>query len=112
MLIPDVNLLVYAYNEDAPFHAAAKTWWETRLSEVEPVGWHGWPCWVSCESCPIVESWRARCRLMKRWGTAGRGLACRTSALCFQVRATWTFSEACLRGLLGPIWSRTRTWPR
>ncbi|MYE25470.1 MAG: type II toxin-antitoxin system VapC family toxin [Gammaproteobacteria bacterium] len=38
MLIPDVNLLVYAYNEDAPFHAVAKTWWETRLSEVEPVG--------------------------------------------------------------------------
>lgn len=38
MLIPDVNLLVYAYNEDAPFHTAAKAWWETRLSEAEPVG--------------------------------------------------------------------------
>lgn len=38
MLIPDVNLLVYAYNEDAPFHAAAKAWWETRLSGNEPVG--------------------------------------------------------------------------
>ena len=38
MLIPDVNLLVYAYNADAPFHAAAKAWWETRLSEDEPVG--------------------------------------------------------------------------
>ena len=43
MLIPDVNLLVYAYNEDAPFHAAAKAWWETRLSEDEPVGL----AWVS-----------------------------------------------------------------
>ena len=38
MLIPDVNLLVYAYNEDAPFHAAAKAWWETQLSGNEPVG--------------------------------------------------------------------------
>ena len=38
MLIPDVNLLVYAYNEDAPFHPAAKVWWEACLSEDEPVG--------------------------------------------------------------------------
>ena len=38
MLIPDVNLLVYAYNEDAPFHAASKAWWETRLSGDEPIG--------------------------------------------------------------------------
>ncbi|MCY4014874.1 MAG: type II toxin-antitoxin system VapC family toxin [Gammaproteobacteria bacterium] len=38
MLIPDVNLLVYAYNEDAPSHSAAKEWWETLLSEDEPVG--------------------------------------------------------------------------
>lgn len=38
MIIPDVNLLVYAYNEDAPFHAAAKGWWQTRLSGNEPVG--------------------------------------------------------------------------
>ena len=43
MLIPDVNLLVYAYNEDAPFHAAAKAWWETRLSEDGTVGL----AWVS-----------------------------------------------------------------
>ena len=38
MLIPDVNLLIYAYNEDAPFHAAAKAWWETLLSEDQSVG--------------------------------------------------------------------------
>lgn len=38
MLIPDVNLLVYAYNEDAPPHTVAKAWWEARLSEDEPVG--------------------------------------------------------------------------
>ena len=28
MIIPDVNLLVYSYNADAPFHLAAKRWWE------------------------------------------------------------------------------------
>ena len=38
MIVPDVNLVLYAYNEDAPFHAAAKTWWERCLSEDEPIG--------------------------------------------------------------------------
>lgn len=38
MIIPDVNLLIYAYNSDAPHHAAAKTWWEELLSSDQPVG--------------------------------------------------------------------------
>ncbi len=38
MLIPDVNLLVYAYNSGAPEHRAAKRWWEGALSENHPVG--------------------------------------------------------------------------
>lgn len=38
MILPDINLLVYAYNEDAPFHDAAKTWWEQCLSDTKPVG--------------------------------------------------------------------------
>ena len=32
MIIPDVNLLVYAYNDDTPFHAKAKDWWEAQLN--------------------------------------------------------------------------------
>ena len=28
MIIPDVNVLVYAYNSDAPHHQRAKGWWE------------------------------------------------------------------------------------
>ena len=36
--IPDVNLLVYAYNSDAPHHAAAKAWWERLLSRRDTVG--------------------------------------------------------------------------
>lgn len=38
MILPDINLLVYAYNEDAPYHSAAKAWWEHCLSGSVPVG--------------------------------------------------------------------------
>ncbi len=38
MILPDINLLVYAYNEDAPLHLASKAWWEQCLSGTEPVG--------------------------------------------------------------------------
>lgn len=38
MIIPDVNLLVYAYNSDAPEHRAAKRWWENALSSDQTVG--------------------------------------------------------------------------
>ena len=38
MIVPDVNLLVYAYNRDAPQHAAAARWWEGLLGSPRPVG--------------------------------------------------------------------------
>lgn len=38
MIVPDVNLLVYAYNSDAPHHAAAKAWWERLMNSDKPVG--------------------------------------------------------------------------
>ena len=38
MIVPDVNLLLYAYDDTSPFHGAARRWWEQRLSENEPVG--------------------------------------------------------------------------
>lgn len=28
MIVPDLNLLLYAYNADAPEHHAARRWWE------------------------------------------------------------------------------------
>ena len=37
MIIPDVNLLVYAYNLDAPFHYQAKQWWESCVGGSQPV---------------------------------------------------------------------------
>jgi toxin-antitoxin system PIN domain toxin len=38
MILVDVNLLIYAVNEDAPLHRKAKSWLETTLSGTETVG--------------------------------------------------------------------------
>lgn len=38
MIVPDANLLLYAYDRDSPFHERSKTWWEACLSGQEPVG--------------------------------------------------------------------------
>jgi toxin-antitoxin system PIN domain toxin len=38
VIIPDVNVLVYAYNKDAKQHAAAREWWERTLAQAQPVG--------------------------------------------------------------------------
>lgn len=37
MILPDVNLLVYADNTDAPWHQQARRWWETCLDGSQPV---------------------------------------------------------------------------
>lgn len=37
MILPDTTLLVYAYNEDAPVHSAARAWIEELFSGAEPV---------------------------------------------------------------------------
>lgn len=38
MIVPDVNLLVYAVNADAPNHRGAKSWLESVLSGGETIG--------------------------------------------------------------------------
>jgi toxin-antitoxin system PIN domain toxin len=38
VILPDVNLLVYAYTGGAPQHARARAWWEGLLDSSEPVG--------------------------------------------------------------------------
>lgn len=38
MIIPDVNLLVYAYNRGAPGHERARSWLQSVLNGSEPVG--------------------------------------------------------------------------
>ena len=38
MIIPDINLLLYAYDASSPFHTKAAAWWQGCLSGTEPVG--------------------------------------------------------------------------
>lgn len=38
MIVPDINLLLYAYDSDSPFHDRAREWWEDLLSSPTPVG--------------------------------------------------------------------------
>lgn len=38
MIVPDVNLLLYAYDQSSPDHAKAAAWWQACLSGTEPVG--------------------------------------------------------------------------
>ena len=38
MILPDINLLLHAYNAESPVHAAARAWWEGLLNSTRPVG--------------------------------------------------------------------------
>ena len=37
MIVPDINLLLYAYDESSPFHDGAKVWWERVMTGPTPV---------------------------------------------------------------------------
>jgi toxin-antitoxin system PIN domain toxin len=36
MLMPDVNLLIYAHRADAPFHASYHQWWNALVNDPRP----------------------------------------------------------------------------
>ncbi len=38
MKIVDINILIYAINEDSPLHAKIKSWWENAVMDEEPIG--------------------------------------------------------------------------
>lgn len=38
MIVPDANLLLYAYDAESPHHEAAREWWAATLSGREAVG--------------------------------------------------------------------------
>ena len=38
MIVPDTNLLVYAYNDGAREHELARRWWEELIQGDEPIG--------------------------------------------------------------------------
>ena len=75
MIVPDVNLLLYAYNADAPQHASAKQWLEGLFSGDETIAlpwmtvWgfirlstnpRVWPNPMSPETAfDVVRSWLA-----------------------------------------------------
>lgn len=42
MVLPDVNLLLHAYDTDSKFHSASAAWWQEVLGSERPVGL----CWV------------------------------------------------------------------
>jgi toxin-antitoxin system PIN domain toxin len=37
VIVPDINLIVYAYNEAAPHHSRARDWWTEQMSGSTPV---------------------------------------------------------------------------
>jgi len=38
VIVPDINILVHAYNSDSRRHAFARKWWEETLTRPRPVG--------------------------------------------------------------------------
>ncbi|MGH8228673.1 MAG: TA system VapC family ribonuclease toxin [Steroidobacteraceae bacterium] len=38
MIVPDANLLLYAYDSSSPFHDRSRNWWQACLSGREAVG--------------------------------------------------------------------------
>jgi len=42
MILPDLNLILYAHNRGAASHLLARAWWEATLSSARPVGL----CWA------------------------------------------------------------------
>jgi toxin-antitoxin system PIN domain toxin len=44
MIITDINLLIYAYDQRSGFHESARRWWEKSLSGTEVIGLS----WVAC----------------------------------------------------------------
>ncbi len=38
MIVPDVNVIVHAYNAESQVHERARRWWEETLGAPEPVG--------------------------------------------------------------------------
>ena len=38
MIVPDLNLLTYAYNDGSPLHDPARQWWEDLINGAERIG--------------------------------------------------------------------------
>jgi len=77
MILPDLNLLLYAYNTDSPDHLAARLWWAQVLNQDEPPIGLAWTVilgflristnrgafpkpFTASEATAIVRSWLAQ----------------------------------------------------
>lgn len=38
MIVPDLDLLIFAYNDTSPFHDVARSWWADLVNGAEPIG--------------------------------------------------------------------------
>jgi len=47
MILPDINLLVYAVDESSQFHESSRDWWDGLLSSSPSSGFVTRPCWAS-----------------------------------------------------------------
>ena len=81
MKIPDVNVLLYAYDETATPHEDARKWLETSLSEAEPTGfpWSVLVGFIRLATSPVVYpkplAPGEACGLIEEWlGHPGAGI--------------------------------------
>lgn len=70
MVVPDANMLVYAYDSTSPEHARARAWWESVLSGREMVGipWIVALAFVRLMTHPVIcteplDTWQVRQRV-------------------------------------------------
>ena len=38
MIVPDINMLIYAYNDGSPYYQVSLRWWEELVNGTEMVG--------------------------------------------------------------------------
>jgi len=52
VILPDLNLVVYAHNRDAPGHEVARAWWEGLAAGTASNSWRMPPC-GACDRAPV-----------------------------------------------------------
>lgn len=57
MIVPDANILIYAYNEDAPQHGAAAKWLEQLLNGPDLVGLPWTTVWAFLRISTNARAW-------------------------------------------------------
>jgi toxin-antitoxin system PIN domain toxin len=73
VILPDINLLVHAYNAESPAHAAARAWWERLLNSPQPVGlaWAAMLGFIrlTTNRQVLTHPWRVEdaCRHVRAW---------------------------------------------